>query len=519
MRPYKRFKGRFGIAYHGNYVGPGWSAGRYQDSVVSNVPPVDEFDRTAQIHDRAYARGEDLKEADYRFYRQNIGRGWKRSFAAMAVGAQGWLRAPPKQTKRRLTISDRAHWPNKRFLHKMPYGRRVRRPRPNPRYARAARYRPYAPARRRRGRVVRRRRPVRRMPKRANRNALTLSSGTLRPVQRVRHNTTLQTKGVTKVLERGGVVTRSQCVVLGHATSPSVRVIEIFAKALVKLLASRIGVLVNDMDHPINDGTIGDKWTISYRSNHDDGTTITGHDYTLTSANPKLDTIAANWFGFISENLYAESYISDIVFYPAAASSLRLCRIDLRNAKVLLHATSQLKIQNRSFENASDTMESLENMPVVGRQYEGYGMGTQYTASDDVAIPFIADRSYGIIDVDTANEAQPELKEPQPPHVFADVKRHGYAKLDPGQLKTSTLVYRKLFSMTEFMKRCVPNTTSAVDYKMYGVGKFRFMMFEKQLDAGADDTGNVKFGYEHNLRMSCAVYPIRNNYTVTMVET
>ena len=58
----------------------------------STVPPIDEFDRTAMVHDRAYARGRNLKDADYAFYKANIGKGFKRSLAALAVGGQGVLR-------------------------------------------------------------------------------------------------------------------------------------------------------------------------------------------------------------------------------------------------------------------------------------------------------------------------------------------------------------------------------------------------------------------------------------------
>ena len=65
--PKKRYNGMI-IRYHGNYVGPGWSAGKYQASVAkSKVPPVDEFDRTAMEHDAAYAKGKNLKAADYKF--------------------------------------------------------------------------------------------------------------------------------------------------------------------------------------------------------------------------------------------------------------------------------------------------------------------------------------------------------------------------------------------------------------------------------------------------------------------
>lgn len=80
-------------AYHGNYCGPGWSAGKRQNSVVDNsVSAIDEFDQTCLEHDASYALDEDLKEADEKFFSQNIGKGFKRSLAALLVGAQGMSR-------------------------------------------------------------------------------------------------------------------------------------------------------------------------------------------------------------------------------------------------------------------------------------------------------------------------------------------------------------------------------------------------------------------------------------------
>lgn len=87
------------IRYHGNYCGPGWSAGKWQDSVCSDVPPIDDFDRTCKDHDCSYHRGVNLKAADYKFYKQNVGKGLKRTLAAVAVGAQGYFRSPNKRIK------------------------------------------------------------------------------------------------------------------------------------------------------------------------------------------------------------------------------------------------------------------------------------------------------------------------------------------------------------------------------------------------------------------------------------
>jgi len=81
------------IAYHGNYCGPGWSAGAYQSSVNSNVPATDLFDSTCKTHDAVYATGGDLASADIAFASANLTSiNPKRWVAGAAVGLQGLAR-------------------------------------------------------------------------------------------------------------------------------------------------------------------------------------------------------------------------------------------------------------------------------------------------------------------------------------------------------------------------------------------------------------------------------------------
>lgn len=82
------------IAFHGNYCGPGWSAGAYQSSVVSDVEATDAFDQTCKEHDAVYAMGGDLLAADAKFAYDNItSMNPKAAIAGLAVGSQGLLRA------------------------------------------------------------------------------------------------------------------------------------------------------------------------------------------------------------------------------------------------------------------------------------------------------------------------------------------------------------------------------------------------------------------------------------------
>lgn len=83
------------MKYHGNYCGPFWSAGKHQESVDSDFPSIDDFDESCRTHDRHYAIGADLYEADKTFALENIKRpGIKPKLAALAVGAQAVSRKP-----------------------------------------------------------------------------------------------------------------------------------------------------------------------------------------------------------------------------------------------------------------------------------------------------------------------------------------------------------------------------------------------------------------------------------------
>jgi hypothetical protein len=82
---------------HGNYCGPGWSDGKWQNSVVGTVKPKDYLDFTCQQHDAAYATGKDKAKADFLFAKQNILGAFKPGKPAnikqlamgLGVGAQG----------------------------------------------------------------------------------------------------------------------------------------------------------------------------------------------------------------------------------------------------------------------------------------------------------------------------------------------------------------------------------------------------------------------------------------------
>lgn len=107
------------MRYHGNYCGPNWSAGKEQPSVDGELAPIDEFDQTCQVHDRAYYYGRQLKSADLQFARENLrSLNPKRWLAGTLVGLQGLSR--PTDLVTNFSINDKPTNMSKRQSNSRP---------------------------------------------------------------------------------------------------------------------------------------------------------------------------------------------------------------------------------------------------------------------------------------------------------------------------------------------------------------------------------------------------------------
>jgi len=77
---------------YGNYCGPYWSGGAYQESRDDVTQPVDALDMLCKEHDLAYARNKNLKQADMKFSTEAAKLGWRGKAYGLIVGVQGSLR-------------------------------------------------------------------------------------------------------------------------------------------------------------------------------------------------------------------------------------------------------------------------------------------------------------------------------------------------------------------------------------------------------------------------------------------
>lgn len=83
------FEPDIAFAYEGDWCGPGWSDGEWQDSVVGFATARSELDQACKDHDCAIARGDSKDEANREFVQSAWSMGYSGMIAALAVNFAG----------------------------------------------------------------------------------------------------------------------------------------------------------------------------------------------------------------------------------------------------------------------------------------------------------------------------------------------------------------------------------------------------------------------------------------------
>lgn len=536
MPPYGRIPRYFTLRYHGNYVGPGWSAGKYQDSVIDpSVPPVDEFDRTAMEHDAAYARGKRLKAADYKFYRQNIGKGLKRSLAAIAVGTQGYFRSDDSSEEKnnimrpRRMISNRSRSRGRSRVRTMSVDRSVT---PTPFGKRPARGYP--------GGVrfkIRRlntaqkfspgffKKAGKRKSMRSAGAQSSKSSGFFKKGKRVITPIDKMSKyGVTICREFGSTLgttaaDKAQSMLVGHSTFSKNQLANDVALAMAKLIAVKLNLLVNDMNEPIA-GTLTANHQYEFKLSY--LVTATAPESThvfnaLASSGITWVGLAGNIQSWLVNALVATSGLKftklecyEISESGVAGRATRQFSCDLSRASIDIYSKSSLKIQNRTINTAGNIeSDDVDNVPLYGKSYEGSGNFVMYP--NKLVVSAASTTNINVAQQFFRPGIALEAPMMEPPGLAAVTRasRVGKVHLDPGQIKTSVLVYRKKFNLNYLLNQISRHGVEASDgtqKNFINIGTFRFFHVEKMIQAVATtDVNGIIVAYEIDQKLGLVI--------------
>lgn len=480
-----------GIAYHGYYCGPGWSAGEFQDSVSGGPDPIDELDRLCQKHDSQYASGYDKKRADREFYYKAMKLGYpKAMLAGMIVGTQGYFRKAGVQ-----------HW--------------SKRPRLND----------YKPD----------------IQKTASIDAVPILDKNINSTEIMNRHTSFRQKmsgvagyvgGFTKthktkksktdkyfsnVIETQGTISDANCCYIGHCTMPTDRAFRNGAFALFRAIFANRGFYIQDYQ-----GNIPGNYRIQAQYRDSPAATPSTDIITDGVGTSSLDTHVEDFFDWYLTKVGGGSGARQIVFdsfiYTPYTSTGIIPGNEIDSDKSIynLHASmlhlisiNNLKLQNRTKHLAGtdqeETTTANDTAPLIGVIYGGKSSGMWTKPVHQVtASRLIADEGTGVIGYcpSLPAEQHTDLWEPPAASYFANCSRVGGLKLEPGEIKTSKLTSNYRASFSKFFQQLAP--VFSQDYNVaYKQGVYNIFAMEKLLGikTSALVQPKVELAYELNNKM------------------
>lgn len=535
-------KKHIGVHVHGNWVGPGWSANKFQGSTVDySVPYIDDFDRTAREHDYDYSIGNNLALADYNFFKDNLFKGnpltipgAKQWASTWAVGLQGLgrqLGLISKQPNMRSISS----FPQKDMpppgspRRKRKYGTFSVPPTPRKRTRTSGTYRggssKTAQLRLTNGPTPKRianfsynggggNRTGKRnnfagksMPMKFTIQKFKRRSRRKQPKRRARGR-----DNIIDIQESRGEISNSESVYVGHSI-PTSQLLLSMIKRLCKDMYKKAGITIINFNDYTADLSSLNYWRIVFRETQVSATrrssdvlmfTRTGSPKTYQSACEEMlnGLRIGGSSGMLNQpGLKVDWLISELVTDPATDKKTHAL-IDLKTYMMDIDFSSSLRVQNVTAASAGtvDTLEkdNITSNPLSVTCYENKrqtnGFYVMHVArNDDMKrfitdeAPFIADEQTGTISVDpddygTGVTMAWNFKKPPIPSVFDCAKKGGKKVLPPGGFLTSYVTWSGTHSFHTLMCK---------------LGMYIFQRNEQQ----QVPLGNVKlYGMEHFMK-------------------
>lgn len=366
----------------------------------------------------------------------------------------------------------------------------------------------------------------------ASRTGFGKSSGFLTsrtPVKAERKKLRISKNGVYLTKEVGGNmgsdVTSTNnpyyCAYLGHATCPKSLTIFIVSLGLAKRAFMRMGLPCGDIDTLQSGFATADAIYIEYKATWKSAAVVSSVATASTSYSIKTlaNGIASLFGGWNDQHqILAIGLATVLGQYPS-------WKCDLSRASVTLDVKSTFKIQNRTVSVlTNDQEDDVDNTPLYGKSYTGQGSGSWYVgeSSGNAVTSLVANANNGIIGF--VDNVETSLREPPFAVAFPNVRTLGKSHFDAGQLKTSSLSFKKTLSLTMFLNTMCTDVVSAKIMKKFG--NFRFFALEKMLESLSvnytEPTSTtslpIKLVYEHNWRGGAEIHLKTNNFTSQLVE-
>lgn len=325
------------------------------------------------------------------------------------------------------------------------------------------------------------------------------SGGFYKTRRKVTRKSVKKVSGYTFTGEYGGIGTSPNVGVIGHISAPIATVKRTAWGAVTKMLMEKAGVPLVKSGSVLTEVLPGDVLSVQYQVN--ETIASTQQSYTFVGAETLEDVI--DWLTDSARSYFPNTSVADqirftnIIFAPIAVDgfvrALHSVTICLDRVTIKMQTKSSLKLQNRTIVATGDDDNDVNNQPIYGKGYSGPGTAAEWR--EVYPASFAGHGTYGIITGD--DETAPSLEDIPDPATFKWVTRTGKMKLEPGEIRTSVLSSNMRVDFNSLMRTIQPNGFNITDKVRKKLGKYRFFIYEKMLDTGAEY--NIVLAFEHNI--------------------
>ncbi|AJD07530.1 capsid protein [Sewage-associated circular DNA virus-19] len=335
-------------------------------------------------------------------------------------------------------------------------------------------------------------------------------------------------KGCVTTKEHGCVLTgtvNTNAIYFGHSTHANTYLmLTVYMRAIVIHIFRKGGVQIEDIETE-SPGS-GGSMTIEYTYNTDIANQFVTVAFTggLT-LNQIAGSFASQFTNILFNNANDEQRFFPILEAKIEIPNLELCKQDYRNSIVHVMVKSDLKVQNRTLATGTDednnSSENIANQPLYGKFYHGKGNGVfaRANAGAGTGKSITAGCSSGLIAYAPPAGAL-WLREPPLPQLFTPMPKHNKALLNPGEVKTNSLLATYRVRNLDFFKSLFfgASTSLAKDvHVQHKFGKYCFFALEKMLTVSAADS-SPQVGLELNQRVGVMFTFPRNTDTAEITE-
>lgn len=320
-------------------------------------------------------------------------------------------------------------------------------------------------------------------------------------------------KGVLLTSEVKGTVSDPDCLYITHTAVDSYKVIIQIVDSLFRKLFEKAGFQISNLDERVGHVSITDAkdWTVELTVQAG----LTGTETVATT----YQTVAASTVKTVAGQFYVDflKFSAGYSYNAAgdAGNDIRLyrlilytqdynvtyaptfkCAINLNDEMVHLYGSSEIKIQNRTLSATGDADDTeVSNNPLIGRSYEFKGIPK---ARDKALWPLNAIPVNGGVQLVRAATLTTNTgyKEPPNPSVFSNCIYSAKIRLEPGNIKTSTIKYQKSMNLIDLLGKINVQWGVTAIHTYHSIFPSEIFCFEDLINVNGAQ--NISCAYEAN---------------------